>query len=58
MSPIGVKEAAAVGAEILDDFQCGYRALGDDLRSTLDGGGDRIGVEVHGNTLPDEQQGA
>jgi hypothetical protein len=55
---IRVKEAAAIRAEILDDLQCGYRTLRYDLVGALDGGGDRIVAEVHGNALPDKQQGA
>ncbi len=58
MSPVGVKEAAAIGAEILDDLERSHGTLRYDLLSTLDGSGDRIVVEVHRNALPDEQQAA
>ena len=58
MGPIRVKETAAIGAEILDDLQCGYRTLRYDLLGALDGSGYRIVVEVHRNALPDQQQGS
>ena len=58
MSPIRVKETAAIRAEILDDLQCGYRTLRYDLPRTFDGRDDGIVVEVHRNTLPDQQQAA
>ncbi len=58
MGPIGVKEAAAIGAEILDDLQCGHRTLRYDLLGALDGGGDGVGAEVHRNALSHQQQGA
>ena len=58
MSSICVKEAAAVGAEILDDLQCSYWTLRYDLMDALDGSGDSIGAEIHWDALPHEQQGA
>src|ERR1035438_9187670 len=56
--PIRVKEAAAIGAEIFDDLQRGHRTLRYDLLGAPEGGGDRIGAEVHRDALADEQQGA
>ena len=57
MSSIRVKEAAAIRSKILDDLQCGYRALRYDLLRTLDGSEAGIAVEVHRNALPDQQHG-
>src|SRR5208282_1071781 len=58
MSSIRVEKTATVRTEILDNLQCGDRALRYDLLGTLDCGGDGIVAEVHRNALPDEQQGA
>jgi hypothetical protein len=58
MSPIRVEETAAIRAEILDDLQCGYRTLRYDLLGAFHGSNHRIGVKVHRNALPNQQQGA
>ena len=55
MGAVGVKEASAVRAQILDDFKGGHWALGYDLPGALDGGCDCILVEIHGHALPDQQ---
>src|SRR5208283_3297507 len=56
MCPVRIEEASTVCAKILDYLQCGYGALRYHLPCALDSGGVHIGVKVHRNTLPDEQQ--
>jgi hypothetical protein len=56
VSTIGIEEATAIGAQILDDFQCSDRSLRDDLARAFKRRDNYIMVEVHGNSLPNKQQ--
>jgi hypothetical protein len=51
-----VEEASAIGAEVLDDFQRGHRPLSNDLAGSIERMGDDVVVEVHRNSLADEEQ--
>jgi hypothetical protein len=53
---VGVKEATAIGAQILDDFQCSDGSLRDDLSCSFNRFGNHVMVEIHGNSLPNKQQ--
>ena len=56
MGGVGVEEAAAVGAQHLDDFLRGDRALGDHLLGAFQRRRLGIGAEVLRHALPDEEQ--
>ena len=53
---VGVEEAAAVGAQHLDDFLRGDRPLGDHLLGALERGRLGVGAEILRHALPDEEQ--
>src|SRR5215207_4287259 len=54
---VGVEEAAAVGAELLDDLLAGRGAAGNELRRTVEGVGHREAIEVLDHALADEDEG-
>ena len=56
MRRVGVEEAAAIGAELLDGDLRGGRALAIDLLGALERGRVDIGAEVLRHALPDEDQ--
>ena len=56
MRGIGVEEAAAVGAQHLDDFLRGDRTLGDHLPGAFQRRRLGIGAEILRHALPDEEQ--
>ena len=55
---VGTQEAAAVGADVLDDLQRGHGAHGDILLSPLNGGHRHVGIEILGDALPDQEHAA
>jgi hypothetical protein len=55
---IGPKEAAAVGAQVLDDFKCCHGAGGQHLKSSLQGLHDDVFGEGLRHALPDQKQAA
>ena len=58
MGGVGVEEAAAVVAQLLDEFLRGDRAVGDRLLRAFEGG-DRLGrVPRLRHTLPDQHEGS
>ena len=52
------QEAAAVGAQVLDDLKCGDGTHGDGLEGALQCIHHDVGVEVLGHALPHQQQAA
>ena len=56
MGGVGVEEAAAVGAEHLDDFLRSHRSLGDHLLGAFERRRLGIGAEILRHALPDEEQ--
>ncbi|HUI58032.1 MAG TPA: hypothetical protein VLY04_23820 [Bryobacteraceae bacterium] len=58
MRAIGVEETAAIGAQVLDEFQRCHRSLRDGLGSTLQGSRRDVRVEVQRDALPEQNQAA
>ena len=56
MGGIGVEEAAAIGAQHLDDFLRGDRPLGDHLLGAFERRRLGVGAEILRHALPDEEQ--
>ena len=55
MCAIDIKEASTIRPQVLDELQCGNRPLRDSLTASFECFHDGIGLKVHGNPLPDQE---